>query len=61
MNHAAAWAIVYEPFAGSGTTIMACEELGRVGRAMELSPQYCQVTIDRWEAFTGQIATQIHA
>jgi DNA modification methylase len=55
-NHAAPGGLVFDPFVGSGTTLMACEELSRACRAIEIEPQYCQVTIDRWEAFTGQKA-----
>ena len=45
---------VYEPFSGSGTTLMAAETLGRRCYAMELDPRYCQVAIERWSAFTGR-------
>jgi len=45
--------IVLDPFGGSGTTIVACEQTGRVCRTMELSPQYCQVILDRWVALTA--------
>jgi DNA modification methylase len=44
---------VLDPFLGSGTTLIACEQLGRTCYGMEISPQYCQVIIDRWEKFTG--------
>jgi DNA modification methylase len=47
---------VYEPFAGSGTTIIAAEICGRACHAIELSPLYVDVAIRRWQAFTGQIA-----
>ena len=50
---------VYEPFAGTGTTVMAAEQLGRACYAIEIEPQYCQVTIDRWEAFTGKTARKV--
>jgi len=46
-------AIVYEPFAGSGTTLIACERLGRKCRAVEISPAYCAVAIERWAQTTG--------
>lgn len=39
--------IVYDPFNGSGTTLVACEKLGRIGRGMELSPAYAAVTLER--------------
>lgn len=48
--------IVYEPFAGSGSTLIACEQTNRKCRAVEIDPQYCQVIIDRWEQFTGKKA-----
>ena len=48
--------IIYEPFAGSGTTIMAAEQLGRICYAMELSPAYCDLIVKRWESFTGKTA-----
>jgi DNA modification methylase len=46
-------AVVYEPFGGSGSTLIACEETGRQCRVMELDPKYCDVIIRRWEDFTG--------
>ena len=51
--------VVLDPFVGSGTTIMACEMLERRGVAIDRSPAYCQITIDRWEAFTGQKAVKV--
>lgn len=48
--------IVLDTFAGSGTSIMACEQNGRNCYSMELDPKYCDVIIDRWEAFTGKKA-----
>ena len=47
---------VYEPFGGSGTTMIACEKLGRQARLMELDPKYCDVIVKRWEDFTGKKA-----
>jgi len=44
---------IYDPFCGSGTTIIAAEKLDRKVFAMELSPAYCDVTIKRYENFTG--------
>lgn len=51
--------IVFEPFSGSGSTLMSCERLGRIGRAIELEPRFVQVAIDRWEAFTGKKAQKV--
>lgn len=48
--------IVVEPFCGSGTTLIACEQLGRQCFAMELDESFMNVIIDRWEEFTGQKA-----
>lgn len=47
---------VYEPFSGSGTTIIAAETTGRVCRAIEISPAYVDVAVTRWQAFTGKEA-----
>jgi DNA modification methylase len=46
--------IIYEPFCGTGTVIIACERLNRKCRAVEISPAYCAVTIQRWVDVTGQ-------
>jgi DNA modification methylase len=48
--------IVYDPFGGSGTTLMACEQLDRTSYIMELDPKYCDVIIKRWESYTGKTA-----
>jgi DNA modification methylase len=48
--------LVYEPFSGSGTTIIACETEGRHCRAIELSPEYVDMAILRWQDFTGGAA-----
>jgi DNA modification methylase len=47
---------VYEPFSGSGTTLIAAEMTGRACHAIELSPAYVDVAVLRWQAFTGQEA-----
>ena len=47
-------AIVIDPFLGSGTTLIACERLGRKCRAVEISPAYVAVAIERWHVMTGQ-------
>ena len=51
--------IVADPFGGSGTTLIACEQLKRKCYMMELDPKYVDVIIDRWETFTGQKAELI--
>jgi DNA modification methylase len=45
---------VYDPFVGSGTTTIACEQLGRKCRTMEIDPGYVAVTIQRWADATGK-------
>lgn len=47
---------VYEPFLGSGTTLIAAETCGRVCLAMELDPHYVDVAVRRWQEFTGKSA-----
>lgn len=51
--------IVLDPFSGSGSTLIACEQVGRVARCIELEPKYCDVIVRRWQDFTGQDA--VHA
>ena len=48
--------IVFDPFLGSGSTLIACEQTGRSCYGLELSPAYCDVIIERWENFTGKKA-----
>jgi DNA modification methylase len=45
--------IVLDPFGGSGSTLIACEKAGRQARLIELDPKYCDVIIQRWQAFSG--------
>jgi DNA modification methylase len=47
---------VYDPFLGSGTTLIAAETTGRVCLGMELEPRYVDVAVRRWQAFTGKTA-----
>ena len=47
---------IYEPFSGSGTTIIAGEMTGRHVYAIELNPAYVDVTVKRWQEFTGKEA-----
>jgi DNA modification methylase len=49
--------VVFDPFMGSGTTLMAAEREGRRGFGTELSPKYVDVIVQRWCEFTGQSAT----
>lgn len=60
-QHAKPGELCYEPFAGSGSQIIAAEQMGRRCYAMEISPTYVDVCVQRWEAFTGQKAERIAA
>jgi len=55
-NHAIAGEIILDPFLGSGTTMIACERLGRRCYGMEIEPHYVDVAVKRWEQFTGRKA-----
>src|SRR4051794_11276373 len=55
-NNSAPGQAVYEPFSGSGTTIIAAEMTGRACHAIELLGQYVDVAVQRWQAFTGRTA-----
>ena len=57
-NHGGAKKVL-DLFGGSGSTLIACEQLNRTCYMMELDPKYCDVIIDRWEQFTGQKAVKI--
>lgn len=50
--------VVFDPFLGSGTTLIAAEQLGRKCYGMEISPAYCDVIVKRWENLTGKQATR---
>ena len=50
---------ILDLFGGSGTTMIAAEQLNRTCFMVELDPHYCDVIIDRWEQFTGQKAKRI--
>jgi DNA modification methylase len=49
-------ALVLDPFAGSGTTLIAAEKTGRTCYAIEYDPRYCDVIVRRWQAYTGKTA-----
>jgi hypothetical protein len=49
---------IYDPFLGSGTTLVAAEQLGRACYGMDIAPAYCDVIVKRWEALTGDKATR---
>jgi DNA modification methylase len=56
-NNSSPGQAVYEPFLGSGTTIIAAEMTGRRCHAIEIAPAYIDVAVRRWQNFTGQQAT----
>lgn len=56
LNNSSAGQAIYDPFVGSGTSIIAAEMIGRACHAIELSPIYVDVAVRRWEAFTGKAA-----
>jgi DNA modification methylase len=58
-NNSSPGQAVYDPFVGSGTTIIAAEMTGRACHAIEISPAYCDVAMLRWQAFTGNKATRL--
>jgi DNA modification methylase len=51
--------IVLDPFAGSGSALLAAESTDRICRAIEIDPQYCDTVIRRWQAMTGKRATLV--
>jgi DNA modification methylase len=56
-NSASSGGAVLDPFAGSGSTLIACEQLGLHALLLEIDPAYCDVIIRRWEQHTGEMAT----
>jgi DNA modification methylase len=51
--------IVLDPFGGSGTTLIAAEKVGRLGRLIEYDPLYCDTIIRRWQMVTGKRAKHV--
>ncbi len=60
-NNSSPGQVVYEPFSGSGTTIIAAETTARACYAIELNPAYVDVAVKRWEDFTGEKAERVNA
>lgn len=56
LNNTSVGDVVLDSFAGSGTTVIAAEMHGRISRAMEMDPRYCDVIVKRWQDFTGKVA-----
>ncbi len=57
-NSSRARGLVLDPFLGSGTTVIACEQNGRTCFGLELEPGYCDVIIRRWEKLAGRKAVK---
>ena len=60
-NHSRPGDAVYDPFVGSGTTIVAAEATGRICHAVEIDPAYVDMAVRRWEALTGRVAELVRA
>jgi DNA modification methylase len=60
LNNSSPGQAVYEPFSGSGSTLIAAQSSGRVCYGVEIDPIYVDVAIRRWEAFTGELAIREH-
>jgi DNA modification methylase len=61
LNHTVPGDAVYDPFLGSGTTLIAAEKTSRPALVMDIDPMYVQTAIDRWEAYSGKTATMVRA
>jgi hypothetical protein len=61
LNHTVRGEGVYDPFVGSGTTLIAAEKTGRVAFAMDLDEKYVQTALTRWETYTGKRARKLPA
>ncbi|HUJ51208.1 MAG TPA: DNA methyltransferase [Bryobacteraceae bacterium] len=57
LNNSSPGQVVYDPFLGSGTSIIAAQITGRICYGIEINPAYCDVIVMRWEEFTGMKAT----
>ena len=57
-NHLRPGGLVFDPFLGSGTTLVAAETLDRRCLGMEIDPAYCQFVIERWQGLTGRTAVR---
>jgi DNA modification methylase len=56
LNHTRIGELVYDPFLGSGTTLVAAEQTGRLCCGLELDPRYVDVVVGRWQSLTGRDA-----
>jgi DNA modification methylase len=55
-NSSKSRALVFDPFGGAGSTLIACETTGRQARLIELDPKYVDVIVTRWQDYTGRKA-----
>lgn len=60
INSSMAGDVVLDTFGGSGSTLIACEQLGRCCYMVEKEPVYCQIIIDRWEEYTGDKVEKVN-
>lgn len=56
VNHSRRGESCYDPFLGSGSTLIAAESCGRICCGMEIDPRYVDVAVERWQKFTGKAA-----
>lgn len=59
LNNASPGEAIYDPFLGSGTSLIAAESVGRICFAVELAPAYVDVAVRRWQAFSGRVAVRL--
>jgi site-specific DNA-methyltransferase (adenine-specific)/modification methylase len=52
--------VVLDCYGGSGSTLIACEQVGRVCYMMEIEPLYCQLIVNRWEVYSGEKAVKLN-
>jgi DNA modification methylase len=57
LNNSNPGQVVYDPFLGSGTSIIAAETTSRICYGLEINPCYCDLIVKRWQQFTGRVAT----
>ena len=57
--HSDVHGIILDPYAGLGTTLIACEQSGRRARCIESDPMHCDLIVRRWEQFTGEKAEKV--
>jgi len=57
VNHTVAGEAVYDPFLGSGSTLIACESTGRLCYGIDIDPKYVDCAVVRWQQFSGKPAT----